>query len=246
MALLVQDVRYAFHTLMRNAEFTAVAVVALVLGISPDSAIFFIAGFMPAKAEVQAWSDSPSLQIVIHDGAGVPAEVLLSAGQEAARILHHAGVESRWPDCSDDTDERPSVCMQRLTPSRLILRIVARRARAFQRTSIGAGSSVELLGDAICVRGTGGSYGTIYYASLERMAGGSQLRMAKALGYVMAHEIGHLLLGPRHSAGIMAPDCRAAEMLKLPAEQSLFTGGDRKRLREAARRRTRTVAPGGG
>ena len=42
MALLWQDLRYGFRSLLRNPGFCAVAVLALALGIGPNSAIFTI------------------------------------------------------------------------------------------------------------------------------------------------------------------------------------------------------------
>ena len=89
----------------------------------------------------------------------------------------------------------------------------------------------------MCIPGVGGSYATVFYGSVEHTAGGSRARMGRVLGYVMAHEIGHLLLGPQHSAGVMAPDCRARDLLKLPPNQSSFTAADRERVSDEAANR---------
>jgi hypothetical protein len=243
MALLAQGVRNAFRMPVWNVGVAVVAALELALGTAPNATMFSGAlvvagaGFLAVETAEQAGSKGV-LEVVINDGAGVPAELLRSARQEAARILEQAGVASRWRDCFGDGGRTPSVCTEPLTPSRLIVRIARLRARVFQRTPIGAGDAVEILGDAMCIRGAGGHYGTIYYGSIERLAGGSQLRMARVLGYVIAHEIGHLLLGPQHTGGVMAPHCRAGEILKVPPEQCLFTAGDGEKMLAQVRRRT--------
>ena len=92
----------------------------------------------------------------------------------------------------------------------------------------------EILGQALCVGDNEGNYINIYGKSVLRTAAGSEKRMALLLGYSIAHEIGHLLLGPKHTTSIMARDWAARNVLVAPPDQLLFSVSDRRKLVERA------------
>jgi len=65
----------------------------------------------------------------------------------------------------------------------------------------GAASFVDVMGTAFTEDGGAGYLADAYYGAIYGFALDHQSDPAEALGYVMAHEIGHLLLGAGHAEG---------------------------------------------
>ena len=61
--------------------------------------------------------------------------------------------------------------------------------------------SRHVMGMAFTAPGVTGTMADVYYGVIEQFAKEHEADPAEVLGYVVAHEIGHLLLGPGHSAG---------------------------------------------
>ncbi len=61
--------------------------------------------------------------------------------------------------------------------------------------------SLDVMGMAFTEGGTAGTMADAYYGAIEQFARTHLADPAEVLGYVVAHELGHLLLGPGHSAG---------------------------------------------
>jgi hypothetical protein len=183
----------------------------------------------------------PPIPVFLHGSSVVPAGALVEARQEAARILLEAGVETRWFECSPSAAgaQPEPACDGALRPSHVVVNIVARGKRQYQRVRSGSPVLMELLGEAICLEQTGGNHVTIYFKVVERRAQLSDARRARLLGYTIAHEIGHLLLGPQHSTGIMATDWLENDVLTVPADKLLFSASDRQRLETQVRARLR-------
>jgi hypothetical protein len=96
----------------------------------------------------------------------------------------------------------PAVCNQALDPLSVALRIVAKP---------GHGPHEDALGYAT------GQYITVAYSGVEELANDSGVIVYRILGCVVAHELGHVLLGPdSHSAtGIMKARYTGTELRRL-------------------------------
>jgi hypothetical protein len=181
----------------------------------------------------------PLIPVLLYGSSVVPADAFIEAKREAARIFREAGIEMAWFDCSARLagGQPEPACQGTLLPSHVLLTIVPRWKRQYQRVRSGSPVLMEMLGEAICSGPTGGNDVTIYFKIVERRAQKSDARRARLLGYVIAHEIGHLLLGPQHSTGIMATDWAEKDVLKVPADELLFSAADRGRLETKVRAR---------
>ena len=116
---------------------------------------------------------------------GLPAELLSRSLNQTKAIFGDAGVVVVPIICTQT--ESPGVCHQTLAPLRVALRIVPKAV---------PGSGYEKLGYAF------GQYITVSYPRVEELAEGSDVFLERILGCVVAHELGHVLLGPdSHSAG---------------------------------------------
>ena len=174
-----------------------------------------------------------SISVLVFDYAGVPAEILGAGLIETKRILGSGGVEAVWIHCPV-APERLSLerrCRDTPGPLTLVLQILPPAATRL-RTEPGAGG--------FAVSPTDGSFGTyagVFHGRIKQL--GKSIGEAAALGHVVAHELGHLLLGTgRHSAGgIMKPDWDHKQIVL--AEQGLlkFDSGQRVRIRDNIRRR---------
>ena len=129
----------------------------------------------------------PAIRILVNSVPGVPFDVLLRAKGETARIYADAGVRLVW---SDPSRTLPCVTV-----------MIVSNTDAWPKR-VGASA----LGAA---PGTDEGMGRLAYAFYDRIGVTAQqyrTDVAKLLGYVMAHELGHILLaGGSHSpTGIMS------------------------------------------
>ena len=125
------------------------------------------------------------LPVIVCDFAGVTPSVLSAAEAVASAVYRSAGVAIEWAE---------SGCIA--GPPGLYVNLV----------SIDSGD-VHLAELTVGFAESGGLTATVLYNRIERLARHHHKKPQIVLGYVMAHELGHLLLPPNsHSAtGIMRP-----------------------------------------
>jgi hypothetical protein len=158
----------------------------------------------------------PELTISVHDYANVPAELLAAAEAEAHGIFHRAGVETVWLNCSAKLEKtQPAICYV-VDSTHLVVQVLshAKSANFHYR--------IEVLGIANLDENGVGYYAYIFYDRVQRISEERKLGQA-LLADVLAHEVGHLLLGsPSHSmTGIMTGRW-AGEGLRSVSEGSLL------------------------
>jgi hypothetical protein len=136
--------------------------------------------------------------------ADVPVSDRAAATQVAANILHAAGIEILWMNCDDRVSAHQRVtrkeCMTPPNPDEVIVRFVSAQLSTDRLNRPGPDS----LGDAYVDKSAAsGTLATVYVDRVAVMARSAGLDAGTLLGRVMAHEIGHLLLGtpPCSSAG---------------------------------------------
>jgi hypothetical protein len=166
------------------------------------------------------------VRIAIRNDARIPERVLTQAADEASRIFRQAGVETVWVVCQS-WDAGTSIQPDCLSPSdltHLSLRIVPWSSQLGDSTF-----GVAFLSD----EGVG-VYGDVFYPLVEKLHSDCDASLSRVLGHVMAHEIGHLLLGLRsHSAlGIMQPHWQGEALRRIGMGTLLFTAEQARSMRE--------------
>jgi hypothetical protein len=145
---------------------------------------------LPSTSLASDTDHGPAITVLVFNFRQAPAETLVKAEKEAARILEQVGVPVTWRDCP--TGDEP--CQK--GPGRVF--VLAMMAGPVQNKFLDTISGFALLPD---------HFAAVYYDYLPRMPGGESNKndTALVLGCVIAHELGHLLLGAHgHSiAGIM-------------------------------------------
>jgi hypothetical protein len=91
----------------------------------------------------------------------------------------------------------------------------------------------SIFGTAFLSEKGGGAYSDVFYPSVEKLSSDSTASPSRLLGHVMAHEIGHLLLGTHsHSAfGIMQPHWQGEELRRIGMGDLLFTPDQARKMR---------------
>jgi hypothetical protein len=156
--------------------------------------------------------------------AGVSPEVMQQATQEVSHIFHHAGVEADWLDCplGEQSPETRRQCSERLGPMDFWLRLPIHKLPGADRDKLGA----ALLEKA------GGGVAYAYYRDIEKAARDLGCDTSLALAVVMAHEIGHLLLGGAHSrTGIMSAGLSSHSLALAKQGLPLFTPDQARMIR---------------
>ena len=152
-----------------------------------------------------------TLTVPVYDYTGVPAVVLENAMAVAQRIFHDAGIATRWVQCgAAHESRRRSGCLEVLGTAHLFLRIVRSDWQ-------GSGGRPGRMGFALHdAEGRLGIYAYVFQQGVEGAIQFGGCGRLQVLGYAMAHEVGHLLLGGEsHSAtGIMQPHWDASQMVR--------------------------------
>jgi hypothetical protein len=159
----------------------------------------------------------PQVTINVYNDAQVSEQVLTHAEQEATRIFRQAGVDSVWVECqlSNAGPNRDSECKSPAGPTHLALRIVPWSSKL--------GDTV--FGTAFLSAEGDGTYSDVFYESVQDLHKDWHASLSRVLGHVMAHEIGHLLLGTNaHSPmGIMRPNWQGKELRSVGMGALFFT-----------------------
>jgi len=161
------------------------------------SVIVWAAAFSTSTLAQSAFAGQ--VRVSLFDDAGVSEATLREAQATASTIFAEAGVDVDFLDCHPryPSDFLPSHsdCSDLAWPKHLSVRIIPRGR------SVGA----DIFGQAFVDNFGQGVYSNIYYQNLALSPNHPRVSNGDMLGYVIAHEVGHLLLGTNsHSAtGLM-------------------------------------------
>jgi len=170
---------------------------------------------------------SPEITISVHDYADVPPDVLAAAQAEAHRIFRQAGVETVWLTCSPKLEKTEPHGCSLVDATHLVLKILS------HTTSAHVHDRNDVLGNALLDEKGTGYYAYAFYDRVQRVA--EERRLGHALlGNVLAHEIGHLLLGSNsHSvSGIMSAHWNGEELRRVSEATTFFAPSQSRVLRD--------------
>jgi hypothetical protein len=185
-----------------------------------------------AAAALGCLQAQTTFTVEIYNYAGVPAGTLVNAEKEAARIFRAAGIELSWAPCpvSDrDFETSPAkfgACGK--TPNAPVLRIEAEGSR--RRGPVAAITREDRV--------------WFSYTWIQRNCELYGVAPAVLLGHVMAHELGHVLLGDDSHArdGIMIPTFSEAQFRRAQTGILLFDGRQAAQMRAALSNHTTTAS----
>jgi len=141
-----------------------------------------------------AAQDARNLSVVVFDYAGLSDTSLNELESLTTLLLSRAGIHTQWVHCLGHAQgARPALCDANLETGTVIIRILANHS-----------GHPSNLGDPLGAAMVEDGYASIYASEIRKHEDHNGLPTGNLMAYAAAHEIGHLLLGEKHSAsGIM-------------------------------------------
>jgi hypothetical protein len=166
--------------------------------------------------------------IRVYDSFGVPGRELRITKESVRAIFASAGVAIEWKSCplAPVSDPQTAACQERLAANELVLRLLPSPA--------GKTRGRMTLGDSLVDRQIeGGVLLTVYPALVSEISGGPHGE-PRLLAFVIAHEIGHLLLGSttHPGTGVMRPVWSSEELLRDSPANWRFSAREARQMRE--------------
>jgi len=165
--------------------------------------------------------------VLVFNYAGVSQPVLAAAQREAGRIAGSADVELTWRDRSEQSGQPAPACSQSPGLSQLVLHLLP--GGSTRRLAEPGAFGVSLPAYA----GRPGFFAAVFWDRVVQFAS-PRITEPVLLGHVIAHELGHLLLGAnRHSGeGIMKAHWRNKDLELARLGQLVFSGSESRRISE--------------
>jgi hypothetical protein len=170
-------------------------------------------------------SASQTLSVQVCNFSRADREMLLQAEAIACEVFRDAGIETVWFTASDAFHPGAP------EPSRLTMQIFPGRSK---RGDVRDAFGIAMTGDA----STPSWLADVFWGNIEEVAT-TLTEETVLLGYVMAHEAGHLL-GEQHTPStIMAESWNASDISRMKAGRVRFSATQVGRLRAAVSLRLR-------
>ena len=181
------------------------------------------------SADDRAQSSAVILTVSVFNDAGVASSVWSEAQSRATEIMQRSGITLTWLDCGSPVSQMPdSNCSALSYPTHLSVRVVPKVSPVKE----------DIFGQSFQDAAGEGNYVLVYYAGIKAFRSDTAVPAGELLGCVVAHELGHLLLGTAsHSpAGLMSAVWRDPELRQAVRHNLLFSGdeGECMRFRFAA------------
>jgi hypothetical protein len=202
-------------------------------------AIGLILGFLLAISSAWATQSSAAVStgkdqqitIGVYDYAQAGSEVLPRAEHVTDGMLQNAGVYIAWLSCSaDESSPRNAGCANLAGPLKITLHIVpgSKKERLSKNRDAFGLAVEEGAGEFACDT-------WVFYDQIRLAAASTGLDLPQILGSVIAHELGHLLLGANsHSrTGLMCARWSRKELLAADLGELSFSDSERARIRNS-------------
>jgi hypothetical protein len=183
-------------------------------------------GFALAGTAFAEDDSNPTITVLVSNYFQASPAIVGRAESEASRIMEKAGVRVVWFQCPMGPVDAKDPCQRAPEATDIRLRVLAAPIQGkFIDTVFGFTFHPVLA--------------SVYYDSVVRRAKSddADFEIPIILGGVIAHELGHLLLGPKgHAgAGIMRTRWEPGEVEQILKGNLLFTAAQSKQMREQAR-----------
>ena len=184
-----------------------------------------------ARTALAESTQMPTIRLVVVNAARVRREILEGAQLETTRIYAGIGVRVAWIDTAALSLQATQETSQRSSSLRLTISIVSNPVEGTKD------SGGKLMGLATGTSEGRGTLAYVFYQRIRAFALRVEIGIGQALGYVMAHEIGHLMLpvNSHSAAGIMRADWDRLYMDRVARGEETFTTEEAVLIRNRAR-----------
>jgi hypothetical protein len=171
-----------------------------------------------------AAQENRTLTVVVFDYAGVSDGSINELESLSTLLLSRVGIRTQWVHCLGHAQgSRPKPCDASLEKGTVVIRILG--THPGRQRNLG-----DPLGAAMVEEG----YASIYASEIRKFEDLYGLPAGSVMAYAMTHEIGHLLLGKKHSAsGIMRAVWGTSECREMAHRWLGFSAAERQALLRA-------------
>jgi hypothetical protein len=190
----------------------------------------------PRSAPLDESTARAPLTVLIYDGFGVSKDDISAARAEADAILRHAGIAPVWFHCGRPEREQQDSgdrCKAGVAFDGIVVRL-----RRSSRLDVG---NLSTLGEAqIDTRARTGSIATVFADRVAITSDRAGANNRGVLGRVIAHEIGHLLIGTKHHStkGLMRARWTDVELRRSLGLEWRFSPSEARCMRAGIARRS--------
>ena len=170
---------------------------------------------IPASLPLILWMASApcsaqTLLIRLYDYSNLSAKETVRLTETADLAFANSGIHVVWSRCRGALAAVPgTTCEAEMQINEIVVRLLPDGPRSSHDGSMGQ----------TIVTAEGGYYASVFVPSVRAQAAGFGIAFDLLMGYAVAHEVGHCLLGPGHSyAGLMRGEWNrqdASEMSRL-------------------------------
>ncbi len=197
--------------------------------------IFGVAGVRAESKGREMAEPERNIRVRLYNYAKAPETAIQKGAKTATAIFQQAGITVDWVDCTPDIHGfmAEPACQKRSRATELEVKIAPRNASTVKLLKLVAFGVAQYPDNGFA------KITSILYFKVEEAARATGRPLDIMLGHVIAHEMGHLLLGEgsHSSQGLMKARWGGKELDSAARGNLLFTDKQTARIRRSADRR---------